>query len=126
MAAGNIAQRAAAAPIVASHPCSEGMKLISGTICLLPATLTGMGRRAKCEVLVRRRTTVSQGKIPQFGYTYTDCSIIHAPADLPDGDYVLRFGGFYLRADCRGGHWLPNGEPQRETEADSAIPAVAS
>lgn len=66
-----------------------------GTMVLLPATLTGMGHTAHCEGLARRRTTVLQGKIPQIGYTYTDCSVIRSPAALPDGDYVLRFGGFF-------------------------------
>jgi len=93
------------------------MRVKPGTIVLLQATLTGMGHTAECEVLVRKITTISSGAVPQFGSTYTDCSILGAPDDLPDGDYTIRFDGFNLSATCHGGHWLPNGQAQQDTDA---------
>jgi hypothetical protein len=55
-----------------------------GIVVLLPALVKGMGHESQCEVLTRRR-----GSDP--GPAYSDCTIIGAPDDLPDGEYVVEF-----------------------------------
>lgn len=86
------------------------------SLVLLPAVISAAGLRASCEILARKQTLLS-GK-DGFGsdYTYTDCSIIGAPRDLPAGDYNIQFDAFVLRATCHGGRWLPNGHPSRSAE----------
>lgn len=101
------------------------MTVTSGSIMLLPATLTGMGRRARYEVLVRKKTTILNGTVPQFSYTYTDCSIIGAPDDLPDGEYVVSFEDFTVSATCHGANWLANGQAQKHSKSESESVAAA-
>lgn len=51
---------------------------------LVRGTIRGMSRRAPCELLVRR-----QRRAGSTDYVYTDWTILSAPADLPDGNYVV-------------------------------------
>lgn len=51
---------------------------------LIRGTLRGMGRRAPCELLVRRQRRAGSTR-----YEYTDWTILSAPPDLPDGNYVV-------------------------------------
>jgi hypothetical protein len=67
-----------------------------GSIVLLRGTVQGMGREAKCDVLVRKEVS-SSGSVE-----YTDCSIITAPADLPDGKYgVMLDDHFFVEKNTR-------------------------
>ena len=70
--------------------------LFRGMVEMLPATIRGMGREARCHILARRR-----GAAP----VYEDCSIIGAPEDLPDGEYGIEFGGTRAVATKRLGVW---------------------
>lgn len=80
-----------------------------GTLIVLEGKLKGFGVEAKCEVLVRRLTINSAIRPLVRGYAYTDCSIIGAPAELPDGEYVVYFDGHRFAAAIQRGLWFSRG-----------------
>jgi len=51
---------------------------------LVRGTIRGMGRRGPCELLVRR-----QRRAGSTAFEYTQWTVLSAPADLPDGNYVV-------------------------------------
>jgi hypothetical protein len=77
-----------------------------GTIVLLHGTVTGTGRVAGCEVLARKIIAEENGGQLPRPYDFTDCSVIGAPSDLPDGEYAIRFEGYSFTAACLHGIWF--------------------
>ena len=76
-----------------------------------------MDRTADCELLARR--TVRAGLPPsQVSLQYSDCIILSAPADLPDGDYILCFAGHSTVAHRIRGLWSSFGAVVRDRSAD--------
>lgn len=88
------------------------MKL--GTVVLLHGSVKGMGLEAECEILARRLSIPADPgtELPRF-FTYTDCSVVGAPADLPDGEYVAWFEGYSLNTTLHRGLWLSRGAASR-------------
>lgn len=69
-----------------------------GTLMILPGRLEGASREDKCLVLANR-----------VHDAYDDCSIVSAPNDLPDGDYIVSFDGHHFTAAKTRGLWLSCG-----------------
>jgi hypothetical protein len=80
-----------------------------GTLTLIEGKLKGLGLEARCEVLARRLAIDAIGMPLQRPYIYTDCSVIGAPAELPDGDYNVYFDGHSFEARSLRGHWFSRG-----------------
>jgi hypothetical protein len=83
-----------------------------GTTVILSGNVKGEGREAECMVEARRIGVDSGNELPRT-YCYTDCSVVVAPADLPDGDYTVYFDGHSFLATRLRGTWLSTG-PCRE------------
>jgi hypothetical protein len=67
----------------------------------LSGRLVGMGRDVACSVTA---TKVSLGGTDD--YIYVRPLIHDAPADLPDGLYMIRFGGATQNVQRQDGAWL--------------------
>lgn len=69
---------------------------------------------AKCDVLARKLPigTSRGGGSPD----YTDCTVIDAPFDLPDGEYVVHFDDHLVAVTKQRGYWLPRGTAKRYRE----------
>jgi hypothetical protein len=80
--------------------------MAQGTLMLLQGNLKGFGVEAKCEVLARKLAIDAIGMPLQRPYVYTDCSVIGAPAGLPDGEYNVYFDGHSFAAKSQRGHWF--------------------
>lgn len=78
---------------------------------LVRGTLRGMGRRVSCDLLLRRQP------IPQSNrYEYTQWTILRAPRELPDGDYVVTTeDGFSFHANRHNGAWVHKAGSSRES-----------
>jgi hypothetical protein len=93
-----------------------------GSIVLLPGHLQGMGREAACEVLARKAADFSSAKSAFPEPDYKDCSVIGAPADLPDGEYRVTFEGHFFLANRQRGLWLSQGSASRSTPRPPPTP----
>lgn len=78
------------------------------SIALLRATLKGMGQETECDILVREqiRNQSSESLSTTEFVQYSECSVISAPADLPDGDYRVMFDGHFAKVKRELGVWL--------------------
>ena len=76
-----------------------------------------MGREAECELLARR-TDRSDPRAIQRVFAYSDCVVLTAPADLPDGDYMLYFAGHSTVGTRTRGIWTSFGAVIRDASAD--------
>jgi hypothetical protein len=76
---------------------------------ILKGRLRGMGREFSCEVMAKRHAPAGAG---QDGYS--DLRLLEAPADLPDGDYVLHLDPIMVSVRRRGGEWLMGNELLKE------------
>ena len=85
-----------------------------GNVVLLPATLKSTGAEASCEVLARR---LGIDPAP----VYSDCSVIGAPEELPDGDYTIQFETVQTTVTKLRGLWLTF-DPPGEGLSESAAP----
>jgi hypothetical protein len=87
------------------------------SVVLIQGLLRGMGREAPCEMLAIRESQ-SGKNLP----SYTRCSVIEAPRDLPDGDYTVTFSAYSVSARKEAGLWVPEGaassapEPEKQAE----------
>ncbi len=73
-----------------------------------------MDREAECEILARRIVVPNDQNPNAFQfYTYTDCSVLGAPSDLPDGEYTASFEDFTFKTTCQRGLWLSCGPATR-------------
>ena len=85
-----------------------------GTVVLLHGSIKGMGREAECEILARRLPIPVDPRDPMPRlFTYTDCSVVEAPADLPEGEYLAQFEGYSLSVTLYRGLWLSRGPVAR-------------
>ena len=84
---------------------------------LLHGQLRGMGREAPCELLARR-TSMPGAHPSHLSFEYSDCVILNAPPDLPDGDYMLFFAGYSTVANRVRGLWGSFGAVVRDRSAD--------
>lgn len=90
----------------ASNRVTGAATMTRGNIVLLHGTVMGPGQIARCEVLARK-VAADEGNGPQpQPCAFTDCSVIGAPTDLPDGEYVIRFEGYSFTAACHHGIWF--------------------
>jgi hypothetical protein len=80
---------------------------------LLDGRLKGMGRQADCQVLARKLLVYGEETASLRVFTYTDCSVIGAPSELPDGEYLVEFDEYSALAACHKGFWLSFGPPTR-------------
>lgn len=82
-----------------------------GMIVLVRGSLQGMGREVECEVVAMKRTIVNSPRSrPQFNEVYSDCGIVDAPGDLPDGEYTVRVGNQLFSTKLRRGLWFGQGK----------------
>jgi len=78
-----------------------------------------MGREALCEVIAKRQAPGEKGK-----QGFSDLRILQAPADFPDGDYVLHLEPIMVLVRRRDGEWLLGNELLKEHKMSR--PAAAS
>jgi hypothetical protein len=69
----------------------------------------GMSRTATCEVLARKIPLDPNLKPGSHEYTYSDCTVIDAPTDLPDGEYLVHFDDHVIAATKKDAYWLSRG-----------------
>jgi hypothetical protein len=74
-----------------------------GTVVLLRAILKGMGREVECEVIAWR-SSADAANTPLS--KYSSCSVLNAPADLPDGEYTIHLDSQDIPTLRRRGLWL--------------------
>ena len=79
---------------------------------VLQGTLQGMGRTAECSFVAVK--TWNTGRSTEA--RYSDCSVITAPADLPDGIYLLEFENNVTCVERRKRRWLVSSGPVRNVE----------
>jgi len=78
-----------------------------GMIVLVRGSLRGMGREVECEVVAMKRTIINQRKLrPHIDEVYSECGVLDAPADLPDGEYTVSVGAQTFNTKRRRGLWL--------------------
>jgi hypothetical protein len=96
----------------APHPAKgEVQNLASratGPIVLRHGHVKGMSRTATCEVLARKIPLGPKLKTGSHEYS-SDCAVIDAPADLPDGEYLIYFDEHVISATKKGAYWLSRG-----------------
>ena len=90
--------------------------MVPGSIILLHGKLRGMDREAECDILARR-VDDSDPRFLHRLFRYFECSILTAPADLPDGDYIAYFAGQSVVATRTRGLWLSSGAAVRDAAA---------
>jgi hypothetical protein len=80
--------------------------------------MKGMGREVDCEVLARKNYLPPSSGRAKWAYEYSQCSVLQAPDDLPDGTYtVITSDGHTILTAKQGGLWLvgpvqkPGGKP---------------
>lgn len=87
------------------------MGSVMRSVVLIRGVIRGMGHESFCEMLAWKELFPGNPRP-----IYTTCSVITAPAGLPDGSYTVTFDGHVVSATRQGGLWLPNG---------TALPAAA-
>lgn len=81
------------------------------SMVLARGILRGMGREAPCELLLRKQP-LGLDRNGMRAYRYTEWTILHAPLDLPDGEYTATTeDGFSFPNTRMQGLWL-HGEPE--------------
>ena len=68
------------------------------------ARLSGMGREAVGEIVAIRNSVAGET-------WYSNCHVLSAPADLPDGEYTVMLRGHGLAARRQHGLWLAPADP---------------
>lgn len=99
--------------------CLGVLIVTRGSVVLLHGVLRGMGREAACDILARR-TTIEPfpAQFANRACLYEECSVLTAPSDLPDGDYLAFFDGHSLVATRARGIWISRGAAARDSAAD--------
>jgi hypothetical protein len=103
----------------ALHPTIHGgveRELTTGPIVLLRGYLKGMLRDAECNILARKVPVAARTTARSPDYTYSDCAVIDAPMDLPDGEYLIYFDHHTVAATKERGYWIPRGAAKRYRE----------
>lgn len=82
---------------------------------LMRALLRGMGKQADCELILRKEPLAGGPR----RYRYTQCAVLHAPFDLPDGEYIATTeDGFTIATTRLHGLWL-HGDLQEPAAMES-------
>jgi hypothetical protein len=68
---------------------------------MLSGRLSGMGRDAECNV-----SAVKVSLPGTNAFEYANLGIHNEPADLPDGQYEVRFSGRTVPVQRHGGAWI--------------------
>ena len=89
---------------------------------LLWGTLEGMGRSVPCELIAIKTAPTNAVDQPQ----YSHCSIVKAPANLPDGEYLLRFAGLVTTVQRRESSWIVGEAPVTSGTEPTATASLAS
>jgi len=76
-----------------------------GSVVLLRAILKGMGHEVECDVIARRFSSDTREIVPPAS-KYSNCSVLTAPKDLPDGEYTVHLDTVIFTAVRRSGHWF--------------------
>jgi hypothetical protein len=85
--------------------------------------MKGMGREEDCEVLARKEYLPANNNRGKWAYEYSQCSVLQAPDDLPDGTYtVITSDGHAIPATKQGGIWLA-GPARKPGDVDLPKPA---
>lgn len=84
---------------------------------LLKGRLKGMGREALCEVMAKGPS--AGGKIKDG---FSELQFLEAPADFPDGDYVLHLDAVMVSVRRRRGVWLMGNELLKEHKLSQPVP----
>jgi hypothetical protein len=80
------------------------------SVVLIHGLLQGMGREEPCEMLA-----IKESRNETSAIVFSQCSVIDAPQDLPNGVYTVSFGGYIVPARKESGLWIPE-------EATTAAP----
>ncbi len=75
-----------------------------------------MGRDAECNILARKVPVLARMGAGTREYTYSDCTIIDAPSDLPDGEYIVYFDRHTVAVTKERGFWVPRGSAKKYRE----------
>jgi len=70
-----------------------------GQIVVLRGVLRGKQHQSTCEVVARKHSA-------NLKSNYSDCFVLTAPEDLPNGSYVVEFDGHKLHAAKENDIWL--------------------
>ena len=73
-------------------------------VVLISGVLRGCDFEADCEVLARKHQESELIAADNF-IPYTDCQVVCARDDVPDGEYEISFDGFAFQARCLAGQW---------------------
>lgn len=82
---------------------------------VMDGVLQGMGRTAACSFVAEKDW--SPGGADQARYRH--CSVVSAPAELPDGIYLLHFEGYLTCVERRRGHWIRGERPVRSLKEEA-------
>jgi hypothetical protein len=111
--AGNL-HRSRSIPTTAKRAASSEFEVMDmRSVVLMHGLLRGMGREVPCELLAIKESTADLSDA-----SYSRCSVIEAPENLPDGDYSVVFATHIVAAKKEGGLWLP------QTATARALPAI--
>ncbi|HEY6448104.1 MAG TPA: hypothetical protein VIY53_16720 [Acidobacteriaceae bacterium] len=92
---------------------------IPATMVLMRGVLCGIDRQADGELLLRKEMLAGPYRVGTKRYRYTQCTVLHAPIDLPDGDCTITTDdGFHFSAIRTRGMWL-DGDPQQTSQESS-------
>ena len=75
-----------------------------------------MLRDAECDVLARKVPLGPSSAGGPADFTYSDCAVIEAPSDLPDGEYIIYFDRHTVAITRERGYWLPHGPAKKYRE----------
>jgi hypothetical protein len=79
-----------------------------GTLVLLRGMLRSQHHEAECELIAHQQSA-------DLSTQYSDCIIVQASADLPDGQYLVEFDGHSMRAVKEHDIWLTASPIERES-----------
>jgi hypothetical protein len=93
------------------------------SVVLIRGLLIGRGYEVPCEMLAMRDSQAQPGRT-----AYSRCSVIEAPAQLPDGEYTVTFHGYSVPARKEGGLWVPDeiADPVVPILMEKPVPPVRS
>lgn len=83
-------------------PAKRAIERKMRSVVLIRGLLKGMEREALCEMLAMRESASETSPA-----VYSQCCVIAALPDVPDGLYTVSFSGFVVSARKEGGLWLP-------------------
>jgi hypothetical protein len=84
------------------------------SMVLVRGVVRGMGRKADCDLLLRKEPLAGSGdRSGTKRYRYTQWTVLYAPYDLADGEYVITTEDHFSFAATRvHGLWLHGNAPE--------------